>query len=212
MDQYTKPIWSSSVLLTIDMQEDFSYKNSPSYINGTEKVIPKVLKLAQHYRNQHWPIIHIVRLYHRDGSNVDICRRKSVEDGNHIVAPNSQGAELVSELKPSSSVRLDEEQLLQSKPQKLAEQEWVIYKPRWGAFYKTGLDDFLKELHASTVVVSGCNFPNCPRTTIYEASERDYRTVLVKDAVSGLYPRGEKELRDIGVAVCETSELITNSE
>lgn len=40
---------------------------------------------------------------------------------------------------------------------------------------------------------AGCNFPNCPRTSIYEASERDFRTVLVRDAISGLYERGEHE-------------------
>ena len=31
----------------------------------------------------------------------------------------------------------------------------------------------------------GCNFPNCPRTSIYEASERDFRVVLARDAISG---------------------------
>ena len=50
-----------------------------------------------------------------------------------------------------------------------------------------------------TVVVCGCNFPNCPRTTIYEASERDFRVVLAIDAISGLDERGMEELGNIGV-------------
>jgi hypothetical protein len=49
------------------------------------------------------------------------------------------------------------------------------------------------------VVFAGCNFPNCPRTSIYEASERDFRVVVARDALSGLYERGERELEGIGV-------------
>jgi hypothetical protein len=48
---------------------------------------------------------------------------------------------------------------------------------------------------------AGCNFPNCPRTSIYEASERDFRIVVIDDAVSGLYDRGRAELEGIGVRV-----------
>ena len=57
------------------------------------------------------------------------------------------------------------------------------------------------------MVFCGCNFPNCPRTSIYEASERDFRVVLVRDAVSGLYERGERELTNIGVHLMSASEV-----
>jgi nicotinamidase-related amidase len=54
-------------------------------------------------------------------------------------------------------------------------------------------------LDVNTVAVCGCNFPNCPRATIYEASERDFRVAVVTDATSGLYERGLRELENIGV-------------
>ena len=54
----------------------------------------------------------------------------------------------------------------------------------------------------------GCNFPNCPRTSIYQASERDFRIVLAKDAISGLYERGCQELENIGVRVLSAAEVI----
>jgi nicotinamidase-related amidase len=62
----------------------------------------------------------------------------------------------------------------------------------------------------STLLFCGCNFPNCPRTSIYEASERDFRVVLVRDAVSGLYERGEQELANIGVSVVDGSEVVSS--
>ncbi|MDZ7731459.1 MAG: hypothetical protein U5K37_11920 [Natrialbaceae archaeon] len=56
--------------------------------------------------------------------------------------------------------------------------------------------------------LSAGNFPNCPRTTIYEASERDFRIVCVPDALSGTYERGLEELRNIGVATWDTEETL----
>ncbi len=54
----------------------------------------------------------------------------------------------------------------------------------------------------------GCNYPNCPRTSIYEASERDFKIVLVEDAVSGLYEKGKEEMTNIGVLLVKTKEMI----
>lgn len=59
------------------------------------------------------------------------------------------------------------------------------------------------------MVFAGCNFPNCPRTSIYEASERDYRVVLAADAMSGLYDRGRSEMQNIGVAVLSTAAVVS---
>jgi len=70
------------------------------------------------------------------------------------------------------------------------------------------LDEYLRGARVDTLVFAGCNFPNCPRTSIYEASERDYRVVLVEDAVSGLYDRGRREMLDVGVSVLSTGEVI----
>jgi hypothetical protein len=42
-----------------------------------------------------------------------------------------------------------------------------------------------------------------------EASERDFRVVVVADAVSSLDQRGEREMAGIGVAVLSADELIS---
>jgi nicotinamidase-related amidase len=42
-------------------------------------------------------------------------------------------------------------------------------------------------------------FPQLSTTTIYEASERDFRFVLVEDAVSGISQQGKEKLQSNGV-------------
>lgn len=208
MNKYTQPDWNQSALLTIDVQEDFSRQNAPAYIPKTDKILSPLAQLVTYYRNQDWPIIHVIRLYQQNGSNVDLCRRTMIEQGKQIAIPQSKGAELVHELKSDRSIKLDSELLLSGDPQQIGENEWILYKSRWGAFYQTCLEEMLKELSVNTVVVSGCNFPNCPRTTIYEASERDFRVVLVDDGVSGLYERAKEELKNIDVVLHKANKII----
>jgi nicotinamidase-related amidase len=172
------------------------------------QAIPYIQRLVQLYREKGYPIIHVVRLYSSDGSNADLCRRQDIENGKKVVIPESHGAELMDELKPSYSVRLDSSLLLSGRLQHIGSMEWIIYKPRWGAFYKTLLEKHLHKLAINTVVVCGCNFPNCPRATIYEASERDFKIVLAKDATSGVYDIGLQELKNISVSVMSADECI----
>jgi nicotinamidase-related amidase len=209
MNEYTRPEFTRSALLTIDAQCDFTLPDAPAVVPRTFDVVPNMRRLALAYRQRKLPIVHIVRLYLPDGSNVDACRRSLIESGVRIVSPDSEGAELMASLKPSPEIRLNSAELLNGQLQPFGEHEWALYKSRWGAFYKTCLEDHLRALRVSTIVVTGCNFPNCPRATIYEASERDFRVALVEDAVSGLYDRGLEELRRIGVSLLSTNDLIS---
>ena len=83
-----------------------------------------------------------------------------------------------------------------------------MYKRRWGAFYNTLLEKHLHDLGVNTVLVCGCNIPNCPRTTIYEACERDFRAVLIRDGTSAVYDGGLHELKSIGVSVMSINQCI----
>jgi len=207
-DRYTEPHWDRAVLVSVDVQEDFGRPGSATWSPDKDLVIPAMARLLALFRERGMPVIHVVRLYLPDGTNADSCRRQKLESGLTVVAPGTDGAEIVSALKPSAGLRLDGERLLKGGLQAWSEREWVIYKPRWGAFYTTPLEGHLRSLGVTTLVVCGFNFPNCPRTTIYEASERDFRIVMVRDGVSGLYDRGIEEIRNIGVAVMTVEEIM----
>jgi nicotinamidase-related amidase len=209
-DPYTRPLAESAALLLIDMQRDFvdaPGAHGPMAVAGTHAVIPAIAKLANAFRQRGLPIVHVIRLYRPDGANVDLVRRHSIEQGARIAAPGSPGSQITAELLPEKT-ELDHELLLAGDLQLVGPSEHVLYKPRWGAFYDTTLDQHLREKGSSTVVFAGCNFPNCPRTSVYEASERDYRVVLVSDAVSGAYERGLDECRAIGVTVTDVQETL----
>ncbi|WP_341282783.1 isochorismatase family cysteine hydrolase [Paenibacillus sp. FSL H8-0537] len=210
MSHYTEPNWMRSALITIDIQNDNSLPGSKAEVPGTAAILPTMKQLVEAYRRAKQPIIHVIRLYKADGSNVDLCRREIVENGFHFVVPNTTGADLVSEIKPADSPVLNGDLLLNGQFQQLGEYDWVMYKPRWGAFYQTYLEEFLVQKGIDTLIFAGCNFPNCPRTSMYEASERDFKVVMTVDAISGIYNKGIEEIISIGVSAIKSSDVLKN--
>ncbi|MEB4209174.1 cysteine hydrolase family protein [Mycobacterium sp. 94-17] len=206
-DHHTRPSADSAALVLIDVQRDFYADDAPMRVEGTSAAIAAMADLARAFRRRGLPIVHVVRLYRADGSNAEPVRRGSIADGARIAVPGSAGSQIAAELLPKT-VELEHHLLLSGGFQRIGPAEHVMYKPRWGAFYRTGLEQHLRESGSDTLVFVGCNFPNCPRTSIYEASERDFRIVLVPDAISGLYDRGAQECRAIGVAVMDTAQTL----
>ena len=206
-DPYTRPLRDSAALVLIDVQRDFYADDAPLPIEGTKAAIPAMASLVTEFRDRAMPIVHVVRLYRPDGSNADVVRKQAIERGVRFAVPGSAGSQIAPELLPNP-VELDHELLLSGELQQIGPREHVMYKPRWGAFYQTKLEQHIHDTGSDTLVFVGCNFPNCPRASIYEASERDFRIVLVSDALSGLDDRGIKECRAIGVDVRNLSATL----
>lgn len=205
-DANVVPHWEAAALVTIDMQRDF-LSSSPYGLAGTTEALPALARTAEAFRASGRPVVHIVRLYERGGGNAERSRRALLASGVEIVAPGSAGSQLAEGLACDGAPELDPVLLLDGKVQDLGPGEYAIFKPRWGAFYQTPLHELLTELSVDTIVFAGCNFPNCPRASIVEASERDYRIVLATEAVSQGSEQGFAEVNRIGVQLHTTDEI-----
>ena len=203
MDEFTRPHLERSALLTIDLQRDF-LSGSPYGIAGTTEVLPAVRRLVRTYRAAFRP----VRLYLPDGSNAELCRRALLAGGAALALPGSVGSQLAPALAAEHPIELDHKLLLSGGVQRLGKVEYALFKPRWNAFHRTSLGDHLQRVGVDTVVVTGCNFPNCPRATLFGASERDYRAVLATDAVSQFHPHARAELHNLGIVTLTTGEIL----
>jgi nicotinamidase-related amidase len=81
---YLTPDFRSVALVTIDIQVD-TLDGQPLEVPGTSAVVPRIAALAAAFRDAGRPIVHMVRLYREDGSNVDLCRRAAVEAGAKVL-------------------------------------------------------------------------------------------------------------------------------
>lgn len=208
MKEYITPDRGHAALITIDAQRDYFDRESPVKSAGCDHVREPLGRLVRGVRDAGVPIFHMVRFYRPDGSNVDLCRRRAVEEGMRVLMPGSLGAELIPDVMPDGDVRLDPYLLLDGGVQPLTDREEALYKPRWGAFFETNLEQRLHNLGVDTLVLAGSNFTTSGRATILEASERDFRIVLVPEAAGGLSDEAQQDLARIGVTLMTVDNCV----
>lgn len=207
--EFTAPHYDRAALLTIDVQVDTVGAGVPLEDPGGPEMVVKAAAVVKAWREGGGLIVHVVRLYEEDGSNVDRSRRELWTRGWRALVPDTPGAELVQELKPRSNARLSSQLLLSGEVQLWSWNEAVVYKPRWSAFHNTALHTFLSSRRVDTVVVVGHLFENCVRATLQDATAYDFRTVAVVDAISGRSdPKALEEIARWGVEVTTAYDVI----
>jgi ureidoacrylate peracid hydrolase len=64
------------------------------------------------------------------------------------------------------------------------EDEPVIYKTRFSAFFRTDLDEVLRNWGVKYLVITGCTTSICVESTIRDAFFRDYHCILLEDCAA----------------------------
>ncbi|NND54570.1 MAG: cysteine hydrolase [Gammaproteobacteria bacterium] len=206
-DSWTEPQFDRIALLTIDVQAD-TLDGQPFEIPGTSDALPRIAALCDAFRARSRPLVHVLRLYRPNGSNAELCRRGPLQAGQQFFLAGQPGRLIAPELLPLDAAEPDDDSLLKGRLQALGPAEWYSYKPRWGAFYGSGLEAHLQALGITTVVIAGCNYPNCVRATVYEASARDFRVVAITDGISNFTEHGWAELESIGINILSANDVI----
>ncbi len=206
MDSMTMPDMGACALVIVDMQNDFVLPEGSMTTPGAAEFVPALTRLTERFRDKRQPVIHVVRLYEPGGGNADLCRRERLATGEQLVIPGTKGARIAQGLLPKGA-QLDEALLLEGRPQPLGEQEFVIYKPRWSAFFETRLHNLLQDLGVNSVAVAGTWYPNCIHATIYDAAALDYRVAAVRDCIAGITDKDCSDLERISVRIVESGKL-----
>ena len=174
-------------LLIIDMQRDFVLPGAPLCVAGALPSVPVVRRLLDRARDRGWPVFHVVREHAPDGGDAEPCRRHLFRAGGGVCVAGTTGAAVVDELTPLPGER-------------------KLVKTRFSGFYRTSLEDELRALGVSTVLVAGTQYPNCVRGTAVDALYRDFRVIVVSDACSAQTPEvaeaNIRNMRGMGI-VCE---------
>jgi nicotinamidase-related amidase len=181
-------------LIIIDMQNDFVRPVAPACVKGAFATIPCIQKLLGHFRAKGLPVFHIVREYRPDGSDVEITRLESFLKHRTYVVPGTEGCEIVAELQPLPG-------------------EYRIVKQRFSAFMNTELDLILRRLGITDLAVCGTQYPNCIRTTIFDAVSYGYHVVNITDATSAqsmeIAAANIFDIKNIGVECVSLDEFLS---
>ena len=93
--------------------------------------------------------------------------------------------------------------------------EHVVDKPGKGAFYGTGLHEWLQEHAISQLIFTGVTTEVCVQTSMREANDRGYECVLVEDCTASYFPYFKQATLDMITAqgaivgwTCHSRQLI----
>jgi len=150
-----------AVLLVIDMQNDFVKDGGALVVPDAEATIPRIAHLLVLAREARMKVAFSQDTHDEGDPEWAIW-------GEHV-RRGSWGWQIVDELAPR-------------------EDELVVQKVRYDAFYGTQLDHFLRLWGADTLVICGTVANICVHYTAASAALRWYEVIIPCDAVSALEP------------------------
>jgi nicotinamidase-related amidase len=175
---------SRAALLLIDFQNDFCSPGGWAHLAGLDidrlsSAIPPARAILQAARRAGLPVIHT-----REGHQPDLAdcppgkQRKMRRTGfaygqeaprGRLFVRGTWNNEIIEAVAPLP-------------------EEPVIDKPGKGAFYATPLESMLTERNIETLIVCGLTTHVCVASTLREAADRGFDTVLVADACQSYEP------------------------
>lgn len=150
-----------SAILVIDMLEDFVREEAPLEVPSTRKIIPFLQKELKKAREMGIPVIYICDAHERD----DIEFKKYGWLPHCI--KGTEGARIIEELKPE-------------------EGDIIVEKKTYSGFYKTNLEEILKEKGIENLYLTGCVTHICVLFTASDAVLRGYNVFVLEEGVAGL--------------------------
>src|SRR5215217_9616690 len=152
---------AKAALIVVDMQNDFVKEGGSLVVPDAEGTIPAVRGLLDLARQSGMKVVFTQDTHTEDDPEWDIWP-EHVREG-------SWGWQIVDELSPR-------------------ENELVIRKVRYDAFYGTHLDHFLRLWGVDTLILCGTVANICVHYTAASAALRWYRVIVPRDATSALHP------------------------
>ncbi|MGB3683640.1 MAG: isochorismatase family cysteine hydrolase [Rubrobacteraceae bacterium] len=152
---------SRAALIVVDMQNDFVKEGGSLLVPDAEGTIPEIQGLLNMARESGMKVV-FSQDTHTDGDPEWEIWPEHAREG-------SWGWKIVDELQPR-------------------EDELVIRKVRYDAFYGTHLDHYLRLWGVDTLVICGTVANICVHYTAASAALRWYQVVIPKDTVSALEP------------------------
>ena len=160
---------NNCALLVIDMQNEFVKPHwSPDWVPEATKQVPRIQKLIEHCRSKHIPVIYTV--YSKTHDYLDRPKTGRFMPGRY------------SELDIDFSILYVEGRVWHELAPR--EDEIVIKKSSYGAFYDTPLETILKNMEKDTIIICGTLTNYCCGATARQAYERSFKVIFGSDVTS----------------------------
>ena len=176
----------TSALFVIDMQQYFCNPSSHAYFKDSTTIIPNIRQLINTYRQQSLPVIFTRYALLRTESPGAMGRW-----WNDVLYDDNDMSNIIDALHP-------------------LQHEHVIRKTQYSAFFETELDQMLKKLQVTNILITGILTHLCCETTARDAFMRNYDVFFVIDSTAS----DKKNLHDASLRTLSDgfTTLVTTNE
>jgi len=182
---YELPVSGGVALVIIDMQRDFLELGGfgealGNDVSQLQAIVPTVKQLLEVFRDRHLPIVHTIEGHQPDLSDCPPSKQKRGQSKlkigdrgpmGRILILGEPGNSIISELTPRPD-------------------EIVINKPGKGEL-------ILREKAITHLIFTGVTTEVCVQTTIREANDRGFESLLVEDATASYFPQFKQSAIDM---------------
>jgi biuret amidohydrolase len=174
---------SKTALIVIDMQRDFIEPGGFGETLGNNvgllaAIVPTVKRLLDTCRKAGITIIHTREAHRPDLSDLPPAKLDRGNPKHRIGDPSAMGRILIAG-EPGNDIVSG----CGPRPGEI-----VIDKPGKGAFYATALGDILRLRGTTHLLFAGVTTEVCVQTTMREANDRGYDSLLIEDATESYFP------------------------
>jgi len=172
-----------TALVVIDMQRDFVEPGGFGASLGNDVMrlhpaIPVIAALLAAWRTRGWPVVHTRETHRPDLSDCPPAKRLrgaptlrigDIGPMGRLLVAGEPGSAIVAAVAPEPG-------------------EIVVDKPGKGMFWATGLHETLQARGITHLVFTGVTTEVCVQTSMREANDRGYDSLLVEDGTESYFP------------------------
>lgn len=161
---------SRSLLLVIDMQNDFVRPGAVMEVEAARARLPAMQAVLENCRQHGVPVAYTRHILYDDFNISPIETQMHPQLVAHGLRAGTPGSEIVTELAPRTG-------------------EAIIVKHRYDAFYNTNLETLIRTIRGDTtidtLIIIGTVTSVCCESTARSAFMRDFKVALIGDATGG---------------------------
>ena len=176
---------SGLALVLIDVINHFEFPDGKTILRQALAVAPALARLKKKAREAGVPVIYV-------NDNFGQWRSEMSKLIQYCLRPEAAGRTFVEQLRPD-------------------DEDYFVLKPMHSAFYQTPLDLLLRELGASSIILSGLATNSCILCTAHDANMRNIKIIVPRDCCTARTTREHKQaLEHIG-AMADAKVILSSS-
>lgn len=179
------PRQATTALILVDVINHFEFPDGRRLLRNALAMAPKLARLKERTRRAGIPAIYV-------NDNFGQWRSNAAKLLEYCLRPAAPGRRFVERLQPD-------------------DRDYLVLKPMHSAFYQSPLDILLRDLGATSLILTGLTSNSCIICTAHDANMRDFRLFVPSDCSAARSLKEHRQAMD-HIAGMNNTSVVRSSQ